>query len=406
MDPLPDEKQWIKRFQAGDAAAFAKIMGHYEPYVLGLVWRMTGDRHAAEDICQEVFIKVLKGLGRFRTDSSLKTWIFRIAHNAALDHKRSEKPMESLADRDETLAGGGEGRDRQPLAHMEDAQLRKAIETGPGGPAGPAEGSTPPLLLGRAVRGRNRNGSGHPGRYRQDPPVQGAEGPPRAGTECQARRCPVSCDDYLELLDEAEPGTPPPAAFVHHAVACPACGEALRLALMLESAPAWAERMRLPVDMRAHVLAKARMGLLFWRDTTSVLIESAVTAVVVAGLAVGRFLRPAVRSEEPYARPGSGDHPLLRGPRSECGGRFLCDPSPLCSTARWASPSCLGRASQFSSPPSRARACSCLPGRPDAVPPAFFGSPSKASGRPRLNPWALHPPGPRASLRLDVRPDW
>ena len=99
----------------------------------------------------------------------------------------------------------------------------------------------------------------------------------------------MSCDDYLVMLDEAEPGTPPPAAFVHHAVACPACGEALRLALMLESAPAWAERVRLPVEMRAHVLAKARMGLLFWRDTTNVLIESAVTAVVVAGLAVAAF---------------------------------------------------------------------------------------------------------------------
>jgi RNA polymerase sigma-70 factor (ECF subfamily) len=128
MDPLPEEKQWIKRFQAGDAAAFAKIMGHYEPYALGLVWRMTGDRHAAEDICQEVFIKVLKGLGRFRTESSLKTWIFRIAHNAALDHKRSHRPMESLADRDEIVAGGDAGRDGQPLARMEDAQLKKAIE--------------------------------------------------------------------------------------------------------------------------------------------------------------------------------------------------------------------------------------------------------------------------------------
>jgi hypothetical protein len=99
----------------------------------------------------------------------------------------------------------------------------------------------------------------------------------------------VSCDDYLKMLDEAEPGTPPPAAFVRHAADCPGCGEALRLALMLESAPAWAEKARLPVDMRAHVLAKARMGLLFWRDTTSVLVESVVTALVVVGLTAAAF---------------------------------------------------------------------------------------------------------------------
>lgn len=128
MDPLPKEKQWIKRFQAGDAAAFARIMDHYEPYALGLIWRMTGDRHAAEDICQEVFIKVLKGLGRFRTDSSLKTWIFRIAHNAAQDHRRSKRPMETMTGRAEALAESGDGREDDPLYRMQDAQLRKSIE--------------------------------------------------------------------------------------------------------------------------------------------------------------------------------------------------------------------------------------------------------------------------------------
>ena len=73
MEPLPEEKLLVERFQKGDAASFARLMGHYESYVLGLLWRLTGDRATAEDLCQETFIKVLKGIRGFRRDSSFKT---------------------------------------------------------------------------------------------------------------------------------------------------------------------------------------------------------------------------------------------------------------------------------------------------------------------------------------------
>ena len=82
MEALAGERELIRRFQAGDASAFVGIMNHYEPYILGLLTRLTGDRTRAEDLCQETFLKALKGLHRFRSDSSLKTWLFRIAHNA------------------------------------------------------------------------------------------------------------------------------------------------------------------------------------------------------------------------------------------------------------------------------------------------------------------------------------
>lgn len=128
MEPLPAEQRWIEAFQAGDAAAFAKIMDHYEPYVLGLIWRMTGDRAVAEDLCQETFLKVLKGLSGFRRGSSLKTWIFRVAHNTVVDHARGGGPKaQSL---DELEAGNVLPSDPSPtpLAQVQDAQLRRGIE--------------------------------------------------------------------------------------------------------------------------------------------------------------------------------------------------------------------------------------------------------------------------------------
>ena len=127
MEPLPAEQRWIDAFKAGDAAAFAKIMEHYEPYVLGLIWRMTGDRATAEDLCQETFLKILKGLGSFRRGSSLKTWIFRIAHNAVVDHARG------TGHRAEPLEESGAHAcppdpAPTPLAQVEEGQLRRGIE--------------------------------------------------------------------------------------------------------------------------------------------------------------------------------------------------------------------------------------------------------------------------------------
>ena len=125
MEPLPGEKACIERFLAGDVASFARIMRHYEPYVLGLLWRITGDRPSAEDLCQETFLKVLKGLPSFRKDSSLKTWIFRVAHNTATDHLRGSKPEAGALDEEvlstaETSPG--------PLRHVQDRQVQEAVE--------------------------------------------------------------------------------------------------------------------------------------------------------------------------------------------------------------------------------------------------------------------------------------
>lgn len=128
MEPLPAEQRWIDAFKAGDAAAFAKIMEHYEPYVLGLIWRMTGDRATAEDLCQETFLKVLKGLGAFRRGSGLKTWIFRVAHNTVVDHVRAGGPKTEPLDELGEDRGSAADPSPTPLAQVQDGQLRRSIE--------------------------------------------------------------------------------------------------------------------------------------------------------------------------------------------------------------------------------------------------------------------------------------
>jgi RNA polymerase sigma-70 factor, ECF subfamily len=67
---------------------FEQIYAQYQPKILRYLSRLTGDREA-EDLAQEVFVKVSRGLDTFRGESQLSTWLYRIASNAAIDKLRS-----------------------------------------------------------------------------------------------------------------------------------------------------------------------------------------------------------------------------------------------------------------------------------------------------------------------------
>ncbi len=129
MERLPGEPELVRRFQNGDHSVFGAIMAHYEPYVLGLFKRMTPNGAQAEDLCQETFLKVLKGLGGFKGQSGLKTWIFRIAHNLACDSFRSPKGKEDSLDQiAEEGAGEPKGAGPLPPESLDESSLREAIE--------------------------------------------------------------------------------------------------------------------------------------------------------------------------------------------------------------------------------------------------------------------------------------
>ncbi len=76
---------------------FREIYEKYHPGILRFLTRLVG-RNDAEDVAQEVFLKVDRGLPDFRGDSAIGTWIYRIARNAALDRLRSREGWERKAD--------------------------------------------------------------------------------------------------------------------------------------------------------------------------------------------------------------------------------------------------------------------------------------------------------------------
>src|SRR5437762_10243659 len=73
---------------AGRETSFEELVRRYQRPIAAYVYRMVGDYDAALDLTQEVFIKVYNSLTRYRSEFKFSTWIYKIAHNAAIDHLR------------------------------------------------------------------------------------------------------------------------------------------------------------------------------------------------------------------------------------------------------------------------------------------------------------------------------
>jgi RNA polymerase sigma-70 factor (ECF subfamily) len=82
----------ITRAAGGDPAAFQALVERYRSMVYRVAYQFAGNHYDAEDISQEVFIKVYRSLDRFRHDAQLSSWLYRIVMNACIDHKRRHAP--------------------------------------------------------------------------------------------------------------------------------------------------------------------------------------------------------------------------------------------------------------------------------------------------------------------------
>lgn len=88
----PVDSELISRAAGGDASAFQALVERHRTMVYRVAYQFAGNHHDAEDIAQEVFIKVYRSLDRFRQDAQLSSWMYRIVMNACIDHRRRHSP--------------------------------------------------------------------------------------------------------------------------------------------------------------------------------------------------------------------------------------------------------------------------------------------------------------------------
>jgi len=87
----------------GVDGSFEELVRRYQRPISAYVYRMVGNYESALDLTQEIFIKVYNSLNRYRAEFKFSTWIYKIAHNAAVDHLRRNST------REQSLVAGSEG---------------------------------------------------------------------------------------------------------------------------------------------------------------------------------------------------------------------------------------------------------------------------------------------------------
>ncbi len=90
LDGLTDEAL-MGRYQDGDARAFEVLLRRHRRPVFNFLLRSTAAREAAEDLMQEVFLRIVRGAGEFRREAKFTTWLYSIARNLCVDHSRRMK---------------------------------------------------------------------------------------------------------------------------------------------------------------------------------------------------------------------------------------------------------------------------------------------------------------------------
>jgi RNA polymerase sigma-70 factor, ECF subfamily len=107
VPPVTDDAQMVDRLRAGDERAFEALIERYHPTMLAIARTHVRTRASAEEVVQDAWLAVLKGLERFEGRSSLKTWVMRITANIATTRGVREArstPFSSLAPEGEEAA--------------------------------------------------------------------------------------------------------------------------------------------------------------------------------------------------------------------------------------------------------------------------------------------------------------
>jgi RNA polymerase sigma-70 factor, ECF subfamily len=129
--PRTDEElvAWILK---GNQEAFGEVVGRYQDRLVSFIHRMLRDLDAAHDLAQEVFLRVYGNLDRFDPAYKFSTWIFRVAHNLAIDEIRKRRVRLVSLQRGEGEEGGYEwelpGHGRSPYQELRNEERGTAIQ--------------------------------------------------------------------------------------------------------------------------------------------------------------------------------------------------------------------------------------------------------------------------------------
>ena len=131
-----EEKGLVAELQAGSEEAFAYLLNLYRKSIYNVVLHMLGNEADAADVLQNVFVKIIRGIGQFHGESSLKTWVWRIAVHEASNYRRGwfRRRRRETCSLDETpphpavVAADGRVRGETPYDVMEQWEREETVK--------------------------------------------------------------------------------------------------------------------------------------------------------------------------------------------------------------------------------------------------------------------------------------
>jgi RNA polymerase sigma-70 factor (ECF subfamily) len=121
----------LPRCRGGDEAAWRELVALHTRKVFGLAYRFTGRVDEAEDLTQEVFVKVYQTLGRYRAgDGPFGGWLMAVARNHAIDHYRRRKQERVRRTEDPAVLETAPAREEHPVTSLERDERKRLVHSG------------------------------------------------------------------------------------------------------------------------------------------------------------------------------------------------------------------------------------------------------------------------------------
>ena len=124
----PEDSELIQQFQKGDTAAFEILVRRYERPLFTFLLRLTRDRHKAEDLFQDTFLRILKALPGYQEKGKFSNWLFRIANSVVIDAGRKDQVRRRNFLNDEQKVYEAEGHAEPPDRAVERSELLNQVE--------------------------------------------------------------------------------------------------------------------------------------------------------------------------------------------------------------------------------------------------------------------------------------
>jgi RNA polymerase sigma factor (sigma-70 family) len=119
------EIEWMARVREGDMEAFRRLVETHQARVVGTISKMLGSDAEAEDLAQQVFIRVWKSAPRYQPTAKFTTWLFRITRNLVFNELRRKRHFVDQADE---MPEPAERRDQEPDQVLMEGELQSAIQ--------------------------------------------------------------------------------------------------------------------------------------------------------------------------------------------------------------------------------------------------------------------------------------